>query len=159
MGWPHVNCLVSDLIRPISNSFLLMYIFHRVSVTNCVRTYELVQACWDPTDFDGDGWQFGSMLTMENAWDGFVLLALLEDHNNYKHNCNFHISGSRRISLLKRWQSTMNPYQGQPEIAHYCDKWMQTYQIIVFLTWLCQIGFHISFWVATSNCHISASSS
>jgi hypothetical protein len=27
-----------------------------------------------------------------------------------------------------------------------------------FLTWLCQIGFHTSFWVAASNCHCSINS-
>jgi hypothetical protein len=53
-----------------------------VFAINCARTYELAQAHrLDPGTFDSEGWQFGSTLTTENVWDGFVLLALLEDHN------------------------------------------------------------------------------
>jgi hypothetical protein len=47
---------------------------------NCAQTYELAQVHQNPANFCGDGWQFGLTLTTENVWDGFVLLALLEDH-------------------------------------------------------------------------------
>jgi hypothetical protein len=45
-----------------------------------VRTYKLSQEHHELNDLESEGWQFGSKLTTENVWDGFMLLLLLEDH-------------------------------------------------------------------------------
>jgi hypothetical protein len=101
-----------------------------VSATNCARTFELAQARRDPADFGGDGWQFGSTLTTENVWDGFVLLALLEDHSERHARLQLPHTGKQKDrfteEMVKRNERII--CEGQPEIAHYCDKCMRTYR-------------------------------
>ena len=101
-----------------------------MSATNCARTFELAQACQDPADFGGNGWQFGSTLTTENIWDGFVLLALLKDHSEWHAQLQLPHTGKQKDQFTEEMAKCNEHiiHEGQPEIAHYWNKCMQTYQ-------------------------------
>src|ERR1700728_1921002 len=103
---------------------------YRVSATNCARTYELAEARREPADLEAEGWQFGSKLTTENVWDAFVLLSLLEDHNARHTQLHLPHTGNQKDrftgAMIERNERIV--LQGQPEIGHYCDKCMRTYE-------------------------------
>ena len=82
----------------------------------------------DHSDFDSE-WQFSSSLTTENVWDSFVLLALLQDHNERHSRLQLPHTGKQKDRFTEE-MTTHNEQiicEGQPEIAHYCDKCMRTY--------------------------------
>ncbi|KAG1812458.1 uncharacterized protein BJ212DRAFT_1226289, partial [Suillus subaureus] len=53
-----------------------------VSATNCAHVYDIAQSHQSPNH--DVPWQFGSLLTMEEVWDSFTLLALLDNHHQRK---------------------------------------------------------------------------
>lgn len=65
-AWPAVSATHAELIS-------------RVSATNHARTYELSQARFPK---QANQWQFQKKLDSDFVWDAFVLLALLEDHED-----------------------------------------------------------------------------
>jgi hypothetical protein len=108
---------------------LLTLHVRRVSATNCARTYELAQARRDSGELHED-WQFGSKLTTEHVWDAFVILALLEDHEKQGTRLQVpHIGKQKdRFTAEMAQRNERIVRDGQPEIAHYCNKCMRTYE-------------------------------
>jgi len=103
---------------------------YRVSATNCARTYELAQSRQEPEDFVDQGWQFGSKLTTEHVWDAFVLLSLLEDHEERQTVLQLPHTGMQKDRFTTEMANRNERiiHEGQPEIAHYCDKCMRIYR-------------------------------
>ena len=101
-----------------------------VSATNCARTYELAEARREPADLKAQGWQFRSKLTTKNVWDAFVLLSLLEDHQVRDMQLHLPHTGKQKDCFTDAMDERNEQIvlQGQPEIAHYCDKCMHTYE-------------------------------
>lgn len=101
----------------------------RVPATNCAHTYELAQNRYGAAELPYD-WPFGGKLMTENVWDAFVILALLEDHTQ----CGAKLTVPHAGKQKDRFTSAMADrneriiHEGQPEIAHYCDKCMRTYR-------------------------------
>ena len=96
----------------------------RTSATNCARLYNVMFANHTPPD----GW-FGFTVTPDHVWDGFVLLALLEDcesrhqrlilpHTGLQRDCFHHAMHSRNLRFR---------LYHQPESRHYCSKCMRIY--------------------------------
>jgi hypothetical protein len=69
-------------------------------------------------------------LTTENVWDAFVLLLLLEDHQARDMRLRLPHTGKQkdRFTDAMDERNERIVLQGQPEIAHYCDKCMRTYE-------------------------------
>jgi hypothetical protein len=105
---------------------------YRVLATNCARTYELAQVRRNPQDCEDKDWQFGTKLTTEHVWDAFVLLsrALLEDHKEQHTVLQLPHTGKQKDRFTKEMANRNERIirEGQPEIAHYCDKCMQTFR-------------------------------
>ena len=68
------QCYFHGTVIQESARVLLSKNLHRTSVTNCAHQYNQLNNS-EPLV----GWQFGFAVTIKQVWDGFVILALLED--------------------------------------------------------------------------------
>ena len=63
-------------------------------------------------------------LTMEHVWDGFVILALLEDYQHHSQTLEVPHTGAQKDRLtaaLQAWNIRFR-VRGQHELRHYCKK-------------------------------------
>jgi len=75
------------------------------------------------------GWVTGFTLTSDHVWDGFIILSLLEDHQNRQQPLVVPHSGQCKDRYTEAVQAHNLRIQlyGQPEIRHYCKKCTRTY--------------------------------
>jgi hypothetical protein len=97
----------------------------RTSATNCARLYNLTLSDTVPP---GD-WAFGFTLTTEHVWDGFVILALMDDHHHRSQTLKVPHTGAQKDRFTEALKSRNIRFrvQGQPELRHYCKKCLRVY--------------------------------
>lgn len=100
---------------------------HRVSASNCARSYDMALSGQQERDFAVGGWQFGCVLTTDHVWDAFIILTLL-DYNDRKNTClQVPHTGEQRDRFINamRARNCEVIEHGQDEIAHCCDLCMR----------------------------------
>jgi KDZ transposase family protein len=76
------------------------------------------------------GWQFGFGITTEQVWDGFVILALLEDCLQRSKVLKVPHTGLQkdRFTAALQRRNLRFRVHGQPESQHYCTKCLRIYK-------------------------------
>lgn len=92
-----------------------------VSATNCARLYDITQA-HRPALCDVD-WQFSTTLSTEQVWDGFTILALLEDARSRNTQLVVSHNGHQqdRFFAAMRARTERIVVFGHEELPHACD--------------------------------------
>ncbi|KAF8799392.1 hypothetical protein BYT27DRAFT_7227884 [Phlegmacium glaucopus] len=110
------------LIQMWITSMLLSW----TSATNCTRQYNLTLTNSEPPV----GWPFGFSVTTEQVWDGFVILALLEDcQQRFKVLKVPHTGAQKdRFTVALQRRNLCFCLHGQPESRHYCYKCLRIYK-------------------------------
>lgn len=118
MDGPHAD-RVSVYCFRLSCNYLLI-LCYSVSATNCGHLYGIAQTrC---THDDADHWQFGSVITTEQVWDCFVILALLDDHQLRGERLVVPHDGNQKNRLTEAMyaRNARIVLQGQEELPHTC---------------------------------------
>lgn len=71
----------------------------RTSATNCACLYNLTLSSTTPLG-TGD-WAFGFLVTTEQVWDGFVILALLEDSQQQSKTLKVSHTGAQKDRFME----------------------------------------------------------
>ncbi|KAG1896398.1 uncharacterized protein F5891DRAFT_912767, partial [Suillus fuscotomentosus] len=92
-----------------------------ISATNCANLYAIAQTRHNLGDSD-DHWQFGNALTTEQVWDCFMLLALLDDHQQCNESLVVPHDGDQKNRFMGAMyaRNTWIVLQGQDELPHTC---------------------------------------
>ncbi|KDQ59117.1 hypothetical protein JAAARDRAFT_57079 [Jaapia argillacea MUCL 33604] len=128
------------------------------SATNCARLSNLsLSQGAEPSS----EWQFGFSLTSKEVWDGFVILALLEDQQSRGGRLVVPHSGGQRARFtdaVRACNQRMRLYS-QPAVTHFCDKCVRRYdngrKVSVVVTDGITIGHPCC---AIHNCHTALAS-
>jgi hypothetical protein len=109
----------------IHQKSVLTFALCRTSATNCARMYNHTLSDTAPP---GD-WAFGFMVTTEQVWDGFVLLALLEDCQGRSKLLEVPHTGAQkdRFTAALRSRNLRFRTYGQPELRHYCNRCLRVF--------------------------------
>ncbi|KAF8229572.1 hypothetical protein L208DRAFT_1286352 [Tricholoma matsutake] len=120
-----------QLIQMWITSMLLSW----TSATNCTHQYNHTLAGSEPPV----GWPFGFAVTTEQVWDGFIILALLEDCQQWSKVLEVPHTGAQkdRFTAALRWCNLRFHLHGQPESQHYCHKCLCIYKSKK--VWVCVI--------------------
>ena len=97
-----------------------------MSAANCANTYQYSLSTEQQLP---PSWQFGQTLTHKHVYDGFVLLSLLEDHQDRRSTLVVLHTGSQKdqfTAAMKDRNLRMRLY-GQPELRHCCNKCVRVY--------------------------------
>jgi CxC5 like cysteine cluster associated with KDZ transposases len=96
------------------------------SATNCARSYHTALLNHKEPPIN---WKFGFTLKTDHVYDGFVLLALLEDHRARQSTLVVPHTGNQsdRFKAAMQARNARMRLYSQPEIRHYCSKCMRTY--------------------------------
>jgi hypothetical protein len=80
----------------------------------------------------GSEWSFGTKLTTNHVWDGFIIAALLDDHQRHGTYLQVPHTGEQkdRFKVAMEVRSNWIVLNGQPDaVRHVCDKCMRIYRI------------------------------
>jgi hypothetical protein len=80
----------------------------------------------------GTVWAFGTKLTTNHVWDGFVIAALLDDHQRQGTYLQVpHVGEQKdRFKAAMETRNTQIILSGQLDaVQHVCDKCMRIYQM------------------------------
>ena len=118
VSWHVFNCHLSNIFI---NSL------YRTSATNCAHLYNITLSSTVP--LVPDDLAFGFTITTEQVWDGFVILALLEDCQQRSKTLEVPHTGAQKdrfTEQLHAWNLRFRVH-GQPELRHYCNKCLRVY--------------------------------
>lgn len=77
-------------------------------------------------------WSFGTKLTTDHVWDGFIISALLKDHKEMGTILRVPQTGDQKDRFKSAMEARNNRIvlNGQPDaVRHVCDKCMRIYQM------------------------------
>jgi hypothetical protein len=96
---------------------------------NCAWNYELSHAHLKRSSIMDGAWLFSPQLTMENVWDGFVILLLLNDcqSQGVRLCVPLKIEQKYCVTLVLEEHNTHMVTEGLQELPYYCDLCMCTY--------------------------------
>jgi hypothetical protein len=78
------------------------------------------------------GWPFGTKLTTNHVWDGFIIWALLDDHNQQGTHLQVLHTGEQKdwFKSAMEARNTWIALNDQPDAVHHvCDKCMCIYHM------------------------------
>ncbi|KAF8884482.1 hypothetical protein BD779DRAFT_1443171, partial [Infundibulicybe gibba] len=107
--------------RDVLNLFVGMMLISWTSATNGSRIYD---TCLSHSKNQPPSWPFNFQLRTEHVWDGFVILALLEDLDKQSEFLVVPHTGDQkdRFTLAMQKRNQAMAHSGQPEWAHWCNK-------------------------------------
>ncbi|KAG2039986.1 hypothetical protein BDR03DRAFT_980326 [Suillus americanus] len=109
----------------VSHNIFKSQTINFVSATNCSHLYGIAQT--RRTHNDTDHWQFGNVITTEQVWDCFVILALLDGHQlRGEHLVVLH-DGNQKNCLMEAMygHNACIVLQGQEELPHACLRYVE----------------------------------
>lgn len=119
LGW----CVVPHLV------FSLLTEHTRFSASNGAKLYELAMK----QDYlTGSAWAFGTKLMANHVWDGFIIMALLDDHKQQGTYLQVPHIGEQKDQPKAAMVAHNNwiVFNGQPDaVRHVCAKCMWIYEI------------------------------
>lgn len=106
--------------------WITMMLVSWTSATNCACLYNLsLNNSTPPND-----WAFGFTVTTDHVWDGFVILALLEDCQQPSATLEVPHTGAQKDRFTWAIQARNLRFQihGQLELCHFCHKCLRVYE-------------------------------
>lgn len=124
MDLMRVQCVFLFLFCLMSYNRLV----NSVSATNCARLYNEAQARRDTLGYD---WQFKMSVTTEEVWDAFIILALLDGHQDQGTRlCVSHGNNqSDRFTAAMQARNEKIITHGQEELPHACLGCMRLFML------------------------------
>ncbi|KAG1840446.1 hypothetical protein F4604DRAFT_1598862 [Suillus subluteus] len=118
-----------EYVEVANHHYVATNVVHMVSAMNCAWNYDLSHACLERSSILDGAWPFSPQLTTENVWDGFVILSLLNNCRSRGVRLHVHskIEQKYRFTLAMEECNACMVTEGLPELPHYCDLCMRTY--------------------------------